>query len=287
MLDEDARALTAGANMGNPGCFDVYDLTMSMGNGTVAFPVGLKGVEIERELRREEHGANADRISLSCHAGTHLDGPRHFLPGEDSPWVGDIPLGGGRLVGEGVVVDIAPFVEDYGFYGEKEILMSGAEVKEGDILVIHTGYHRFQWGRAGADTVRYFFRHPGPRRDFVRWCLDMKLNWLGIDCGSQDHPMNTGLRGKIPEEDRAFCVKHGVDAVDRIFRPDDLQFMHRALFPHGVIHVENAGGEISKVLNVRCVIGCFPLRIEAESSPCRLAAFVGTERKAALRPQPM
>lgn len=270
--------MTEDANVGIFEHFEVFDLTMSMGNGMAAFPVGLKRVEIEHELRWEEHGRNADRVSLSCHAGTHLDGPRHFFPCEGSPWVCEIPLAGGRLVGEGVIVDIAAFVEDYGIYGEEEILLSGADVRQGDILVIHTGYHRFQWGRAEADPVRYFYRHPGPRGEFARWCLEMKLNWLGIDCGSQDHPMNTGLRGRIPEEDRAFCRKHGIDGIDPIFPPDELQIMHRALFPHGIIHVENMGGEIGKVLNKRCVIGCFPLRIEAESAPCRAAAFVETKK---------
>jgi arylformamidase len=255
---------------------EVFDLTMSMRDGTIAFPIGLKGVEIEHELRWEEHGVNADRVSLSCHAGTHLDGPRHFFPHDGSPWIGDIPLSGGRLVGEGVVVDIAAFVEDYGIYGKEEILASGADVRKGDVLIIHTGYHRFQSDRAEADAVRYFYRHPGPRGEFARWCLEMELNWLGIDCGSQDHPMNTGLRGRIPEEDRAFCRKHGVDGIGEIFPQDDWQIMHKALFPRGVIHVENVGGDVKKVLNRRCVIGCFPLRINTESAPCRLAAFVET-----------
>jgi len=146
--------------------------------------------------------------------------------------------------------------------------------EETDILIIHTGYHRYQQDLSGESEVHYFYRHPGPSREFAQWCLQMQFNWLGVNCGSQDHPMNTGLRGKRLEEDLAFCRRHGVKSVSEIFPQGHWQVMHRALFSHGIIHVENVGGEIQRVLNRCCVVGCFPLKIRAESAPCRLAAFV-------------
>jgi hypothetical protein len=86
---------------------------------------------VRSDVAGEEHGANADRITLSRYAGIHLDGPRHFFLREGSPRAGDIPLGGGRLAGGEVIVDIAEFVENCGMYGKKEILQSGADVREG------------------------------------------------------------------------------------------------------------------------------------------------------------
>jgi hypothetical protein len=38
------------------------------------------------------------------------------------------------------------------------------------------------------------------------------------------------------------------------------QIKHLKLFPKGLIHAENVGGEIEKVSNQRVWIGCFPLR---------------------------
>ncbi len=257
--------------------FEVIDLTMNLVHNTPAFPLGLQEVRIERELSVEECGINADKISMSCHAGTHLDSPRHFCPQANAEYLNEIPLCEGRLVGRGVVVDISPMVEDYDIYIKREILNAGVEVRKGDILIIHTGYHRFQQDLSGESEARYFYRHPGPSREFAQWCIQTQLYWLGVDCGSQDHPMNTGLRGKRPEEDLAFCRRHRVNSVGEIFPQEHWQIMHRALFSHGIIHVENVGGDIHKVLNRRCAIGSFPLKIRTESSPCRLAVFIEKE----------
>ena len=35
--------------------------------------------------------------------------------------------------------------------------------------------------------------------------------------------------------------------------------MHYLAFPEGCIHAENVGGDIEHVLNVRCIIGAFPI----------------------------
>ena len=52
------------------------------------------------------------------------------------------------------------------------------------------------------------------------------------------------------------------------------QVMHLKLFPKGLVHAENIGGQINEVSNKRVWIGLFPLRgIELESSMCRLIAI--------------
>ncbi len=45
-------------------------------------------------------------------------------------------------------------------------------------------------------------------------------------------------------------------------------------FQEGLIHAENIGGDIERVLNQRCVIGAFPWRYDGlESCPCRIICF--------------
>ena len=52
------------------------------------------------------------------------------------------------------------------------------------------------------------------------------------------------------------------------------QIMHLGLFPKGIVHAENLGGEIDSLSNRRIWIGAFPWRaIELESCICRIAAF--------------
>jgi kynurenine formamidase len=53
------------------------------------------------------------------------------------------------------------------------------------------------------------------------------------------------------------------------------QVMHLELFPAGLVHAENLGGQIEEVSNQRLWIGCFPLRgIELESSMCRIIGLL-------------
>jgi kynurenine formamidase len=50
--------------------------------------------------------------------------------------------------------------------------------------------------------------------------------------------------------------------------------MHTLLFPHDVVHIENLGGEIDRVLDRRITVGCFPWRFQGgEAAFCRAVAF--------------
>ena len=140
-------------------------------------------------------------------------------------------------------------------------------------------YNRFAWDQTGADEVRYFVKHPGPGPTFHEWALDMKLKWIGVDCGSADHPMNTIIRtwhpARFQEAEKKLQETHG-KAWDELF-PQEIyyQVMHLKLFPKGLVHAENLGGQINELQNQRAWIGCFPLRgIELESSMARILAFL-------------
>jgi arylformamidase len=147
------------------------------------------------------------------------------------------------------------------------------EVRKGDILLYHTGWHKYFNGGPEEDEERYFLRHPAGDRRLAEWIVAMELAWTGFDCGSGDHPMNTSIRFKRPDATRAFEAKVG-RPVDEVFPEDDLFVMHRLPFRHGITHVENMGS-MEAVLDSRCLIGAFPIPIEGgEASPCRVVAFV-------------
>ncbi|MFW9995777.1 MAG: cyclase family protein [Candidatus Odinarchaeota archaeon] len=216
-------------------------------------------------------GANGQIITSSHHVGTHMDGEIHFHGSGRS--IGKLPIT--DWVGPGVVVDISGDVGDYDLYSPK-LLMDKVEIKKGDILVINTGYHRYSWDQPESDEVRYFVKHPGPGPEFHKWALEMELKWIGVDCGSADHPMNTIIRDWHPklfiEAEKKLKKKYGKN-WDEMF-PDHYQVMHLKLFPHKLVHAENLGGDIDKCLNKRLWIGCFPVRaLEFESAWCRIVAI--------------
>ncbi len=41
-----------------------------------------------------------------------------------------------------------------------------------------------------------------PDREFAEWAKAKKLRWIGVDCGSADHPMNTIVRDWMPRQAR-------------------------------------------------------------------------------------
>ncbi len=253
---------------------EIYDLTQRIGVSTPPWP-SYEPLELKYFKRLSTEGVNGQIIRTSNHIGTHLDGERHFwTAGRD---MAEIPLD--ELVGEGVIVDISDEVEDFDIYTsdmiEDKLAEHDLEIKKNDILIINTGYHKYGWDQPEADEVRYFMKHPGPNMEFAHWCIEKDLNWLGVDCGSQDHPMNTVLRDFRPDIAEE-AEEHLGQPLDEIFSHDDTyQLMHTQLFPEEIIHAENLGGEIEEVLNTRCTIGFFPWKgVDMESSIGRCVAFV-------------
>ena len=115
-----------------------------------------------------------------------------------------------------------------------------------------------------------------PDREFSVWAKEKKIKWIGVDCGSADHPMNTIIRDWMPrqaaEADKVFQKMYGTTLAER-FTPDKYQLMHIEMFPHHIIHAECLGGEIDLLVNRRTTVGFFPWRfVDGESSIGRCVA---------------
>jgi kynurenine formamidase len=231
--------------------------------------VGYPSPKLSYFQRHATHGIVSQWLELPLHSGTHFDGEMHIVSGGAD--LASVPID--RLCREGVIVDLSEELEDWSVI-TPEMITSRMEVKQGDILIYNTGYHRYFNGGAEEDEERYFLRHPGGGRRMAEWIVDMQLAWTGFDCGSGDHPMNTSIRHKRPDATRAFERAVG-KTVDEVFPEEDLFVMHRVPFRAGITHVENMGGNLDDALNRRCLIGAFPIPIEGgEASPCRVVAFI-------------
>ena len=258
----------------------LIDLTIPLGVGTPAWPT-YEPIQLKYFKRLAPNGANGQLLTHSNHVGTHLDGEIHFhSPGKDIASL-DMDF----LVNEGVVVDLSDCTEDYDVYTSKQV-EERVEVREGDILIIHTGYHHYGWDQPTANEVKYMVKHPGPDREFAIWAKQKKLRWIGVDCGSADHPMNTIIRNWMPREAKqceVFFQKKFNMSVEEFFSDDKYQLMHLEMFPKGIIHAECVGGDIDLLLNQRVTIGCFPWRfVDGESSIARIVAMVDDDRYAEL-----
>ncbi len=258
----------------------IVDLSHNWGMHTPGW-VGYPGCKIYYTQTLQTNRIVSQRIETSLHTGTHLDGPIHAADGGAD--MASLPLT--KLIHEGVIVDLSDVVSDWDVITPQHIL-DKVEVKKGDIIIVHTGFHRYYTGQPQQDLVRYFCMHPGGGVELARWMMDMEISWWGIDAGSGDHPMNTTIRHMRPDIAKRFEEHVGMSCLEyfgeyeythhlsgRVIK-EDLFPMHHLAFPAGCIHAENVGGDIEAVLNKRCIIGAFPWKIEGgEGCPCRIMAF--------------
>ncbi len=201
-------------------------------------------------------GRNNAHCRASFHLATHMDGEKHFWAAGRT--IGEVPLE--HWMGPGVIVDISDLVSNSSVY-TPEMIESKVEVREGDILIIKTGWHKYGWISPDSDEFRYMIKHPGPSPDFADWCVEKKIKWLGIDCVAMEHPMNTIQRIWHPktfeEANRKLKETFGKD-WDEMYPLDKYyQDMHLNLFPKGIVHAENLGKDIAQAETGRYYIAAF------------------------------
>ncbi|MCS7038193.1 MAG: cyclase family protein [Anaerolineae bacterium] len=256
----------------------IHDLSQPLNQDCSFWPF-YPPFEVKYIKRKAEHGVNAQYIQTSNHMGTHLDAPRHFVTGGKT--IDQIPLE--WLYGPGVIVDLSDMLDELDIFRPEDI-EARVEVREGDILFIHTGWHRYSQFGETPDEEKYIHRHPGPHYSICDWLLSKKIHLWGVDMISTDHPMNLPIgrflgKGGLEHwaKVRAKCAaKFGEENLSVLFPDSAYQLTHNALFPHDCIHVENLGGEIGNpaLHNRRLILGCFPWLFKGgEAAFCRAVAF--------------
>jgi len=266
----------------------LYDLTQGCSIFTPPWP-GDKALEIHFFKRVTGAyggglGANGQLIRWSNSVGTHLVGETAFHSGARA--ISDIPLT--DLCGQGGVVDISDAVSDYSLY-TPEMITSRATVRNGDILILNTGYHRYSWdqpdvlnpeAQGGVESKEFGFllRHPGPSPDFFKWAMDMELKVAGVDCGCAEHPMNTNLRymhaNEFDKAEAKLKAEYG-KSWDEMFPPDEYYHLTHITMPKAhLLLAESIVGDIDKLNNQRAWIMIMPIPfMEVESAWSRVAAM--------------
>ncbi len=183
----------------------IVDLSHVMNVHTPGW-VGYAGNKMYYAQNLQTQMIVAQRIDTALHVGTHFDGAMHATDNRKGD-MAHLPLD--YLVNRGVVVDISKHMHDWAVITPQMIESAGADIREGDILILHTGWHSHYEGQPQQDLVKYFCYHPGPNLDTLHWMLKKKIKWWGMDCGSCDHAMNTSIRCMRPDLADEFTRKHG------------------------------------------------------------------------------
>jgi kynurenine formamidase len=119
-------------------------------------------------------------LSLSDHAGTHVDAPCHFSPDPKAPSIDQVPLE--NLYTEAICLDLShvPLKHQITVVEmEAALAKSGQQIKPRDTVLIQMGVNRRLFGKAAYTTD-----FPGLQVDSVHWLADRKILMFGVEAVS-------------------------------------------------------------------------------------------------------
>jgi kynurenine formamidase len=146
------------------GEIDLIDLTLTLREG-------MRGVAFEQARTVERDGWNARTLHLYSHAGTHMDAQTHFAAGSGT--IDRTPLE--RCVGWAWVVNLDG-IADKALVGVSQLGKVAAKLAAGESLLLRTG-----WSRHVNNPQHYRDNFPRIADDLAHWCVERKLNILGVE----------------------------------------------------------------------------------------------------------
>ena len=241
-------------------------------------------------------GVLTQKITCTMHTGTHCDAPRHVMEiefdGKRARYTHEMPID--AYTGDAVCLPIK--IERWGLILPKHLEAACEKVGikpselKGMVVCLNTGMHR-----KFDDSKEYYHYSCGTGVEAGRWFVEKKVKCVAMDMQALDHPLHTAMGNNgmtrmnllgasgypITEEyiqqfgeeayaefDKFTYIKvHGKQAYDKKF--GDLEALgnwgtwepcHKLMLGHGIVGVENLGGDLDKVSGKRFRFNCFPLR---------------------------
>jgi kynurenine formamidase len=148
---------------------NIIDLTQIIDEGMPVYPGDdLPRLWPTRSLKEDHY--NDDRLEISMHTGTHVDGPMHLT--ESQLFIADLPMD--SFIGEGCILD----VRGQSIIDIKPVYQS--VIPEKSIVLLYTGYAEFY-----GQTV-YYQSHPTVSDPLCHLLIEKKIKLLGMDIPSPD-----------------------------------------------------------------------------------------------------
>lgn len=188
--------------------------------------------------------AQATKISVSCHAFTHMDAPRHFDP--DGYTTDGMRLE--QTIGPAAVVDVQSVGPNAPIRAE-HVAAAGAHVQEGDIVLLRAGWDLHE----SIETPEFWTRAPWVEEDAAEWLYSRKIKAIGYD---------------FPQD---YCIRNLV-LGDRVPSVEE-NVTHQVLLKRGVIMMEYLCN-MTAIKAARCEVYALPLKVpDADGAPSRIIAI--------------
>jgi kynurenine formamidase len=144
----------------------IIDLTMPVAPHW-RFPVTLE------QVQSHERGDifQASKLTLSVHGFTHVDAPRHCVPG--GPTIEAVPLE--TVCGQAKVLDLSHAGPNHAI-GPDELAAAG-EVQAGDLILLRSAWER----RTDYTTRDFWLQAPYLTREAAEWLAERRPRAIGFD----------------------------------------------------------------------------------------------------------
>jgi len=243
----------------------LFDLSHPWGHGVPSYP-GQRDVAMSRAVKHSEHGVLSWRISTSMHSGTHMNAPIHLIQGG-----ADLAqLSPSLFFGNGVVLDIPK--DNYDVVTAADLEAASTPVRDGDIVVIVTGWHRRY-----SDGLEYFGEAPGLTEDAAAWLVSKRAKLVAVDTPQIDHPLATSLgphRGG-PLMKRLAQAYEETTGLEARQVHSKWNVAHKTLLRAGIPTIEQVGGDVSDLAARRATFAATPWRLsKGDACPIRFVAMV-------------
>ena len=215
--------------------------------------------KLERDTHQPKKAGNtilrsaSYALSMSDHAGTHVDVPKHFDPSPGALSIDKMPIE--DFYTEAICLDLS-YVELKATISVKEmedaLTASGQEIKQGDTVLIYMAFNK----RIPFDDPRWQHDFPGLSLEAVHWLADKGSRIFGVEAISP-----------APEGEPNFQA-------------------HNACGKRGITHIEGLD-HLEKVVGQRFRFIGFPLRIrDGSGGPMRAVALLERALQS-YRPRPL
>lgn len=215
----------------------LIDLSLTIEEGMVRFPVHWHPmVEISKMGSLHYEKRETHKITLGTHTGTHMDAPRHFIPGGET--IDNIPLE--TLYGNCLVVDFSHLSPNYEV--SRDELKSAIKGRDVTRLLLRFNNHK------KIDSLKYYQEHAFLSNDAAHFLVENGIKLLAMDTPMPDNPKN----GKDSGNDSP---------------------IHHILLGSGCVLLEYLNNT-DKITKEEIIICAFPLKIkDADGAPVRCVAI--------------
>ncbi|MDO4206015.1 MAG: cyclase family protein, partial [Lachnospiraceae bacterium] len=152
---------------------------------------------------------------------------------------------------------------------QKALDKDGLEIRPNDFVVLNTGFHRY-WRK---NNDKYFNYYAGNGPELAKWLMfEKKIKAIAGTYGASDSPVwHCPCKEQMPWLYNNYKLATGRD-IDEDY--PDYEPCHRLYAQHGLMAIENAGGDIDQVTGKRIILCAFPFRCEAaDGGMVRLVAW--------------